>query len=175
MDRRTIIIEGRICEAIRKLTAEEVMLKYLAWLAVLEVVFIAYFFLHGAPITDLLNQKFQPISVDQQRQKSIGSSATALKSIPSANVAAVIDVKTIVALAGPLLKSQGVLAIRIKGDQQLLKMEADFQRVFGPDDVPADFTGRDLILALKPDIRGTISLSMGIAVQRLINPHPRCS
>ena len=37
-------------------------------------------------------------------------------------------------------------------------MEADFARVFGPEDVPADFKGRDSIVSTKPNIEGTIVL-----------------
>jgi hypothetical protein len=134
------------------------MIKYIAGTAAVVVAAIAgYFFLGGDPIADLLNKKWQPISVEQQRQKAIDSSAAALKLFPSANVAAGIDVKTIVDLVGALLKPQGVETVRVKGDEQLLHVEADFKRVFGPNDVPADFQYRDLILALKPDIQGTIA------------------
>lgn len=141
------------------------MIKYVAGGAAVVVAAIGatYFFVAVDPIAELLNQKWQPISVDQQRQKAIDSSAAALKLFSSANVAAGIDVKTIVALVNPLVKAEGVEAIRVKGDQQLLHLEADFKRAFGPDDVPADFKGRDLVLAMKPSIQGTIALSLGIA------------
>jgi hypothetical protein len=134
-----------------------------AVLAVAVLAIAAYTFLRGDPIAELLNQKWQPISVDEQRQKAIDSAAAALKSFSGASVAAGIDVKEIVALAAPLLKAQGVQALRVTGDQELLHMEADFARAFGPEDVPADFKGRDLIVSTKPNIEGMIDLSVGIA------------
>jgi hypothetical protein len=123
---------------------------------------MAYFF-GSDPIADLLNQKWHPINADQQRQKAIETSATALKSFDGASIAAALDRKSIAAFAEPLLKPQGVEAIRIKGDQQLLYVEADFRRVFSAEDIPLDFAARDLLLKLKPDIRGTISMWLGIS------------
>jgi hypothetical protein len=139
------------------------MTKYFAGLAAVIVGFVvAYYALRGDPIAEILNQKWRPISVDQQRQKAIETSADALNAITRANLAAGVDVKTIVALASPLLKPQGVTALRATGDRQLLKIEADFDRTFGADDLPADFNQRDLVVKLKPDIQGTISFSVGI-------------
>ncbi|MBI5262912.1 MAG: hypothetical protein HY852_13950 [Bradyrhizobium sp.] len=141
------------------------MKKYLAGVAIVLVGAIAaYFFLGGGdPLAELLNSKWKPISVEQQQQKAIDSSAAILKMLPSANIAAGIDVKSIVNVAGPLLRQEGVQAIRLKGSEQLLRLEADFRRAFGPNDLPPDSNYRDLVTATKPDIQGTIALSLGIS------------
>ena len=140
------------------------MFKYLAGgIGVIIAAVVAYYSLRGDPIVDLLNTKWQAVSIEQQRQKAIDGSASALKMFPSANVAAGVDVKTILQVVGPLLTPEGVTSIRVKGDEQLLHVAADFKRVFGPDDVPADSKYRGLLMATKPDIQGTISLSLGIA------------
>jgi hypothetical protein len=121
-----------------------------------------WFFSRNDPLTDFLNTKWPPISVDQQRQQAINTSASALNSILTANVAAGVDTKTIERFAVQLLKPKGVTAVKVAGDQELFRMEVDFEHVFSVDDLPPDFNGRELIAKLKPDIEGTVILFVGI-------------
>jgi hypothetical protein len=139
------------------------LIKYIAGVAVLVLAaVVVYIVFRGDPLAKQLNKQWQPISVDQQRQRAIDTAASTLKSMGRPNLAASIDAKTIEALAGPQLKPQGVTAIRVRGDRQLLRLEANFERAFGPDDLPTDSKARDLIATLKPDIAGMIVVSVGV-------------
>ena len=124
-----------------------------------------YALLRGDPIVDLLNQKWPAITADQQRQKALNLSASSLASLSNANVAFGADVSTIVAVGEQLLKPKGVGAIRLQGAQQLLRLEAQFRHVFGPDDLPDEFKGRNLVIAARPDIQGTITFSAGVSAE----------
>jgi hypothetical protein len=143
------------------------MTKYVlgAFAAVVAASIAIFVVFRGDPIADLLNQKWPAINSDQQRQKAIDSSAVSLASMTAANIAFGSDVKTIVAIAEPLLKPMGIDSIKIKAEQQLLRMEAHFHHIFGPDELPNDLKGRDLIIALKPDIQGRIVFSLGVSTE----------
>ncbi len=121
-----------------------------------------FVFAGGDPVAELLNKRWPPITVDQQRQNAIASGANALSLITTPNVAVGIDTKTIIAIAQPQLESFGVGALRVKSDRQLLRIEADFARKFGPTDLPADSDWRALVEKLKPDVAGTIVAFVGI-------------
>jgi hypothetical protein len=122
-----------------------------------------FIFARNDPLAELLNSKWLPISVDDQRGQAITSAARTLPLVPAPNVAVGIDVKTMEGIGESKLRALGVTKLRVKGEKQLLRIEADFVRMFEPKDLPEDFQFRELVEALRPEITGTIVASVGIA------------
>src|SRR5215472_356263 len=95
----------------------------------------AYFIFRGDPLTEALNKRWPPVSIDQQREKAVDTAAAALNEITIANFGTGTDLKTIGDLISPLLKPQGVSALRLRGDREMLRLEADFDRTFAAADL----------------------------------------
>jgi hypothetical protein len=138
-------------------------MKYILGLFVaLAIGAVGYFILLEEPLAAQLNKHWSPVSVADQRQRAIDSTFSILHVTPEPALAAGTDFETVTKLLSPSLSEQGVVALRLKGDHQLIRLEADFTRTFGPDDLPPGNGGRDLIGRLKPRISGTVIAYFGI-------------
>jgi hypothetical protein len=117
----------------------------------------------GKSLTTLVNAQFPPITVDQQRQSAIDTSADALTALAAPNLALGLvfsDVNKVVLTDD--LKQAGVKKLNVSGDKQLVKIEADFDRQF---DAADGGKSEDLVAALgtlKPAISGSVVLYAGL-------------
>jgi hypothetical protein len=110
-----------------------------------------------------LNRNWPAVSLDQQRQAAIDSTASALLTLTSPNVAAGVDAKTIQSVAFEKVKSRGVSKLEVAIDRQLLRLTADFDVTLKPDDLPPGSDKRPLVEKWKPQIAGHIDLFLGAA------------
>jgi hypothetical protein len=116
------------------------------------------------PITKVVNAKLRPINVDQQRQAAIDSTAKALSRLAAPNLR--VSVKFSEArklLLTERLKSQGLVELFLKGDKQLMRVQAKFSRKFTEEDSPDNQELKQVLALLKPDISGTLMLYLGLS------------
>ena len=115
------------------------------------------------PLKDILNKKWPPVSVDQQRQMAIESTAKALAGLPAPNIGVGVklsDAKTV--LLDDNLRKQGVTDVEVEGGRQLLKIQVKFSRQFTEVDAGDNENLRKLLISLKPDIAGAIVVYAGV-------------
>ena len=108
-----------------------------------------------APIAKYVNQKFPPVDVATQRAQAIDSAVLALSNVPHPNLAFGAPLPALErVLNSGALNALGVRAVRLRGEQQLLRIDADFTR---------QFTGPDpLLQQYQPEVRGTVSFYAGL-------------
>jgi hypothetical protein len=85
----------------------------------------------GDPLTKVINDKWPPINVDQQRQAAIDTTAKALTTLTAPNIGVAVklsDIRDV--LFNEDMRKQGVVALKIDGDKQLVHLQIDFNRVF---------------------------------------------
>ncbi|MGO0630935.1 hypothetical protein ACTORR_13020 [Pseudomonas sp. SAR267] len=117
----------------------------------------------GDPIADELNKLFPPISADNQRQKAIESTATALAAMGSPNVTAAFSLKELERFVlSDDLKAQGVKAIELSGSEQLVEAKLMFKKKFTEVDAASDPTMAELFKRLQPNLEGTVTAYMTI-------------
>src|SRR5262249_40107580 len=125
-----------------------------AGLAAVLVLAIALYFWFGRsdPLAALLNKQWPPVTVGDQRKQAIQTALTAMRGIDELNLAAGIDTKSIdtVLNSNSQLKAFGLTKSSIETEQQLLRIEATFSKVFGAEDLPEDSRYRQTIEKLKP-------------------------
>ncbi len=115
------------------------------------------------PITKLVNERFPPVNVNTQRQKAIDTTATALRSVYAANVAASIRLLDIEkALYTDDIKKIGVEKLELAGDEQLIRAKIVFKRVFTGVDSPDDAKLAQLLNQTKPEVEGNIDFYFGV-------------
>lgn len=115
------------------------------------------------PISKLVNERFPPLDVDAQRQKAIDTTALALQSVYAANVAASIRMQEIEkVLHTEDLKRAGVAKLALTGDEQLIRVQIGFKRIFTAADSPDDPTLAQLLEKLKPEVEGNIDFRFGV-------------
>ena len=115
------------------------------------------------PVSKLVNERFPPLDVDAQRQKAIDTTALALQSVYAANVAASIRMQDIEkALHTEDLKKAGVAKLALTDDEQLIRVQIGFKRIFTAADSPDDPTMAQLLDKLKPEVEGDIDFRFGV-------------
>lgn len=118
----------------------------------------------GDPITKLVNERFPPVNVDEQRVKAIEATALALKSVYAANIAASVRMEDLEkALYSEDMKKSGVSKLKLEGDEQLVRVQVEFKRSFTETDAPDDEKLRNALKTLKPEVEGSIDFYFGIA------------
>ncbi len=116
------------------------------------------------PIAKLVNKRFPPVDEGAQRQKAIDSTAAALSSIKTANVAASIPISDLQkALYTAELKNAGVEEFKLEGDDQLIRIQIGFKREFNAADSPADAKLAGMLDQLKPRVEGKIEMVFGVS------------
>jgi len=117
----------------------------------------------GDSLTKSVNEKFPPITVDEQRQSAISSSAQALAKLATPNIGvgvAMSDATT--ALFTDQIKKQGVVKLGLRGDEQLLHVTINFARQFTKDDAGDNQAVIAALGTMKPRIEGTVTLYAGV-------------
>ncbi|MBR0727037.1 hypothetical protein [Bradyrhizobium manausense] len=113
-----------------------------------------WYALSGDNLRDIVNTHWPPVTSEQQRQTAIDGALSALEAMPTPNIAAGVDVKTIEMIAGELLKGKGVTKLSVETDRQLLKVTAAFDLSLRPEDAGDDPQKRAWIERLKPQLAG---------------------
>ena len=116
------------------------------------------------PLATFINEKFPPISVEQQRQTAIDSAADALSKVSTPNVALSVflpDATT--ALKTKDLLEHGIKELELTGDKQLVRVRATFRRTFTREDAGDDEDARKILAAVQPEIAGSIEAYTGLA------------
>ncbi|MGZ8182306.1 MAG: hypothetical protein ACXWT1_10135 [Methylobacter sp.] len=116
------------------------------------------------PITDLVNNKFPPVNIENQRQTSINTTAEALSLLQSPNIAVSIllsDAEK--AINNDNLRKQGITDLKVSGDKQLVHIHAEFERKFTEDDAGDNEDTRKILKSLHPEISGSIDAFTGIS------------
>ena len=117
----------------------------------------------GDSLTKMVNAKFPPITVDEQRQAAINSTAQALAKLATPNIGVGLSMSdATAALLTEQLKKQGVVKLSLRGDEQLLRVSVDFARQFSKEDAGDNQAAIAALGALKPRIEGTITAYAGI-------------
>ena len=117
----------------------------------------------GDSLTKMVNAKFPPITVDEQRQAAINSTAQALAKLATPNIGVGVSMSdATAALLTEQLKKQGVVKLSLRGDEQLLRVSVDFARQFSKEDAGDNQAAIAALGALKPRIEGTITAYAGI-------------
>ncbi|MDZ4782938.1 MAG: hypothetical protein SGJ19_22035 [Planctomycetia bacterium] len=115
-------------------------------------------------VTKAVNVAFPPINIDHQRQQAISSTAKALAYMQGPNVALGVAFDDANAtLFTNALRREGITALFVTGDQQLLIIKAKFKRSFSANDAGDDVTLRSALGALTPTIAGSVEMYTGIS------------
>jgi hypothetical protein len=118
----------------------------------------------GDPITKLINDKFPPINVDQQRQAAVDTTAQALSKLPTPNIAFALNLLDAEkALYTESLRKEGISDLRIRGADQLIHVHAKFSRKFSEADAGDNQDARNVLAMLRPEITGTIDAYTGVS------------
>jgi len=83
----------------------------------------------GGPLAKLVNAKFPPITLDEQRVTTVKTNTEALAAMTAPNIGLGVylpDAKTL--LYTEALKKQGVPKLEFDGDEQLLRLTVAFDR-----------------------------------------------
>ncbi|MES0179655.1 hypothetical protein NKJ86_13785 [Mesorhizobium sp. M0025] len=110
------------------------------------------------------------MTADQQRQAAIDSAEAALRILPSANLAAGVDLPTIQAIASHAIRGKGVTKLALATDRQLLRLTVDFEIELKPEDLPPDSDKRALVAKLTPRVVGQVDLFLGVAAALATSP-----
>jgi hypothetical protein len=122
------------------------------------------------PLAKFINDKFPPVTIDQQRQEAIASTAGALASVTAPNVtfgAPIADLEK--TLNTEELQKLGITSIRLRGEDELLRVEGEFTRRFtdaGPDASPEV---QALLQRLTPEVQGKAVIYAGITSAVAVN------
>lgn len=125
-------------------------------IAAVVVAVSAYFYFAQNPLTAMLNKRWPPITITQQQQTAIASTAASLPALSSPNIAAGVDVKTIQKIAFEATKSNGVTKLTVTSDNQLLHLKADFDIKLTAKDLPKNSQQKQLVTDLSPEVVGTL-------------------
>lgn len=118
----------------------------------------------GDRIDKLVNEKFPPVGVDEQRATAIASASDELAKIVSPNLAMSFAIKDFSNLTNrPELKALGIEDLAIVGEEQLLRITIKFKRRFGEQDAQGDGELQTFLRALQPEIAGRIIFYAGLA------------
>ncbi|MGE3875511.1 MAG: hypothetical protein AB7F74_21365 [Parvibaculaceae bacterium] len=115
---------------------------------------------------DLVNRRLPPLSDEPHHAAAIQAAQVALAGLDDANAGfnfRIEDIAAAVKTAG-VIERLGVARLRLRGDRQLILAEADVTKAFSKDDFPdLDADTKSQIEILKPEIKGRISLGLGVA------------
>lgn len=118
----------------------------------------------GDNISKYINGKFPPISVDAQRQTAVASAANALSLVTKPNLGSAILIKDIRAsIPDKLLADNGVTKLKMDGDKQLVRIEADFSRKFTEADAGGSLEVAKLLREMAPSVTGTLTAFAGVS------------
>lgn len=115
-------------------------------------------------VTKAVNTALPPVNIDQQRQEAIASTAKALSAMQGPNVALGVDFDDANAtLFTEALRKEGVTALSVTGDEQLLIVKASFKRTFSAKDAGDDAALKAALGAATPTIAGSVEVYTGIS------------
>jgi hypothetical protein len=109
------------------------------------------------PVSKYVNAHWQPVDVATQRQAAVTTAVTALKEITAPNLAFGTPLSSLeLALNGSAVKTLGVREVKLKGEDQLLRIDLDFERKF------TQQSSDNLLMRLQPEVTGTLTMHAGI-------------
>ncbi len=114
---------------------------------------------------DLVNRRLPPVPAEQHRATAIQAAQAAIAGLSDANAAFNLRVEDIAAAvnASGVIERLGVGPLKLRADHQLILAEAEVAEKFSKDDFPElDANTKDRIEALRPVIKGKISLGLGL-------------
>ncbi|MGE0008776.1 MAG: hypothetical protein AB7S92_24750 [Parvibaculaceae bacterium] len=114
---------------------------------------------------DLVNRRLPPVPSEQHHSAAIQAAGAAIARLPEANAGFNLRIEDIEASlnAKGFAERLGVGPLKLRGDRQLVLAEVAVARTFSGRDFPElDETTKKLIETLKPEIKGTISLGLGL-------------
>ena len=107
------------------------------------------------PISKYVNRTWSPADLTPSRNQAIASAAQAVSEMQAPDLAFGVPFSVIETVAGTnALKAAGVRALRLQGDQQLLRADMAFAHRF---DGPGP-----LLHSLQPDVQGSLTFYAGI-------------
>ena len=116
------------------------------------------------PLAVLINEKFPPISINQQRQAAIDSAADALSKMPTPNVVlSAFLPDAAIALNTNELLQQGIKELDLTGDKQLVRIRATFRRTFTEKDAHDNEDVRKVLAETQPEVAGVVEAYAGLA------------
>lgn len=117
----------------------------------------------GKSLTTEINNRFPPVTVDQQRQSAIDTNATALDALLTPNLAIGLKFSDLNEfILSDDLKKSGVKKVQITGDQELMKIELSFDRQFDGSEGEKSPDLVSLLKSLKPSVSGSAVFYAGI-------------
>lgn len=114
-------------------------------------------------IGNYINKKFPPVTIQEQQERAKSTAITALEGLQAPNLAfgvSLAEVRTIL-LSTERVAAAGITDIRLRSLNQLLKIDADFDRTFTSAD-GAEGTAKEILGRLKPRVVGTATVYAGI-------------
>lgn len=115
------------------------------------------------PIRKALNEKFPPVSAEQQRQEAIKTAAEALTRLAHPNVLLAVNLSDAgAALLSPDLKKAGVERVVLSGDTQLLRAVVGYSHKFTEADAGDNAQAKAWLAEARPEIAGEIEVYSGI-------------
>lgn len=122
----------------------------------------------GDSVSNLVNQHFPPVDVASQRQTAIDSAADALGRLTVPNITVNLGLNDIQkVLLDAQLRAQGVTAITVSGNDQLLYMRVDFTHRFEENEAGDDPVIRRLVAQLRPEVSGHLQLYSGVTATEM--------
>ncbi|MCS6291947.1 MAG: hypothetical protein H8J66_02650 [Nitrospira sp.] len=116
------------------------------------------------PLTKLINEKFPPINIEQQRQAAIDTTAEALSVLQTPNIALSINLSHAEkALNTDSLHKQGVTELKISGEKQLIHIHLTFSKIFTEADAGDNADIRKVLATIRPEIGGEIDVYTGLS------------
>lgn len=117
------------------------------------------------PVARLIDEKFPPVDMEDQRTQSINSAADALSIMPIPNIGANVLLENIgQQLLTDDVKANGVSSIKLQGEDQLLRIELQIDRTFTEIDAGEDAALAEVLKRLKPHLTGKLILYAGFAL-----------
>jgi hypothetical protein len=114
------------------------------------------------PVSKYINKNFPPVSIDDQREIAINTATKTLGDIPAPDLAFGAPLPALEqVLNTEAVKKTGVTAVRLRGEEQLLRIDAEFNHRFSGPEKPAS-AGDELLAKLQPEVRGTLRFYAGI-------------
>ena len=127
----------------------------------------------GDPISKVVNERFPPVDIKEQRKSALDSSASALVSLASPNIAVSVGLDELQqAVPAAELAKVGVTKLDIRGDEQLLIVKADFKRTFSAEDAGDNASAKAALGSLRPEVEGSIEVYSGVRGALASNQSP---
>ena len=115
------------------------------------------------PIAQYVNKKWPPVDVTQQRQAAISSTAKALGTLTTPNIAFAVNFADAQKLVySQDLKDLGVTRLTLSGDRQLVRLDVEFSHRFTAADARQNADLAKILAEHTPEVVGSVTVFMGV-------------